>query len=71
MTKPGLWQVCVKKAFQFNQGILHGNPDVITYTATPNAAVTAGKVGTLCYDTTGGDVYIKTADPSTWVKINA
>jgi hypothetical protein len=64
------WGAVVNKAFQFNQGILRGKPNVIEYTATPNGVITA-KLGTLCWDVTNSDAYINTDGITTWVKINA
>ncbi len=65
------WKEIVEKAFPENKGVMRGKPDVLTHTATPNAAITAGKVGTLCWDINNGNAYIKTANPSTWIVINA
>ncbi len=66
------WGAVVNKAFQFNQGILRGKPNVVTSTATPNGdANLANPIGTLCWDVTGGDAYINTDGSTTWVKINA
>ena len=64
------WSTIVKKAFQHNQGIQKGDPNVLLYGATPNAAVTA-PIGTLCWDTVNENAYINTDGSTTWVKINA
>jgi hypothetical protein len=63
------WLALVKKSFQFNKGILHGNPNVLVSSGAP--ASFNAPVGTLCWDVTGGDGYICTVVNSTWVKINA
>jgi hypothetical protein len=63
------WLALVKKCFQFNKGILHGNPNVLVSSGAP--ASFNAKLGTLCWDVTGGDGYIATDAGSTWVKINA
>ena len=64
------WNTIVKKAFQNNQGIRHGNPNCLIYTATPNAAVTA-PIGTLCWDETNEDAYINTDGATAWTVLNA
>jgi hypothetical protein len=66
------WGAVVNKAFQFNQGILRGKPNVLTSTATPHgdAAFTA-KLGTLCWDVSNGNAYINTNGATNWTKINA
>ncbi len=64
------WGAIVNKAFQFNQGILRGKPNVITSTATPNADKTA-TIGTLCWDVTNSNAYINTDGSTAWTQINA
>ena len=64
------WATIVDKAFPDNRGIAKGDPNCLLYGATPNGAVTA-PIGTLCWDTVGGDAYINTDGSTTWVKINA
>jgi hypothetical protein len=65
----GRWQALVKVSFQYNRGILHGNPNIIVTSGAP-ASITA-PVGTLAWDVTGSDGYICTVADTTWVKLNA
>ena len=67
------WDALVKKSFAANQGIRHGNPDVIKHDGPPHQQIGA-KVGTLAWDYTNSDGYICTvahATAATFVKINA
>ena len=64
----GVWRAIVNKAFQFNKGIMHGNPNIIVSAGVPN---TNEALGTLCWDVTNSDAYIATDGAGTWVKINA
>lgn len=64
------WENIVRKAFEDNQMIRHGNPKVIMNDGSPNTSVTA-PIGTLCWDYTNSDSYINTDGSTTWVKINA
>jgi hypothetical protein len=67
--KSGAWSNIVKEAFQSNKNIQVGRPDCVVNAGAPTG--TAAKVGTLCWDKTGGDAYICTVATGTWVKINA
>lgn len=62
------WGALVKKAFQHNKGILHGNPNLIVTDGVPDDSL---PLGTLCWDVTNSDGYIATDGAGTWVKINA
>jgi len=65
-----IWNTIVKKAFINNQSIKHGNPKCLSYSATPEAAITA-PIGTLCWDYTNEDAYINDDGATSWVKLNA
>lgn len=64
----GVKHAIIKKAFEGNSDIFR---HVMVTTASPNATVTSGIIGTLCWDETNGDAYINTDTSTTWVKINA
>ncbi len=65
----GRWKAIVNKSFAGNQGILHGNPNIIVTSGAP-ASITA-PIGTLAWDVTNSDGYICTVASTTWVKLNA
>lgn len=67
-TRTGAWGEICRKCFQHNQGIRHGNPQVIITDGAPDASL---PIGTLGWDVTNGDGYISTDGAGTWVKINA
>ena len=64
----GARHAIIKKAFNGKSDIFDR---IMVTTASPNATVTSGFIGCLCWDETNGDAYINTDTSTTWVKINA